>query len=231
MYPLLKDMLSGFQSIEELRRWATQNRLLDHPFVRERLCSHANLPDILNQFNNAEDLTQWAIHNLLINHQQILDKLDSLLTCPLCGTRLLSTKELRRHEETHHYTGQPGHSLVCSWCKLKLNSHSDLRQHEEFHRVLDECYDLVNVYASEETKDMATPVVQQIGAGESEDEENPTYFDRPVRKYFQKIWQKKLHTRSNSRTNGKVRKFGISSQTSVTCSTTCWQGRREEIRI
>lgn len=181
MYPSLKDILSGFQSIEELRLWATQNRLLDHPFVRERLCSHANLPDILNQFNNAEDLTQWAIHNLLINHQQILDKLDSLLTCPLCGTRLFSTKELRRHEETHHYTGQPGHSLVCSWCKLKLNSHSDLRQHEEFHRVLDECYDLVNVYASEETKDMATPVVQQIGAGEDEE---PYVFRQTGQKIF-----------------------------------------------
>lgn len=194
MYPSLKDILNGFQSIEELRQWATQNRLLDHPFVRERLCSHTNLSDILNQFNNAEDLTQWAIHNLLINNQQILDKLDSLLTCSLCGTRLLSTEELRKHEETNHYTSQPGYSLSCSWCKLKLNSHNE---HEEFQRLLDDCvYNSVEtmtshsfkqkaasdfvVYGSEET----TPVVQQIGTGD--DEEEPYVFRQTGQKTFSK---------------------------------------------
>lgn len=96
-FPSLEDILSNFESIEELSEWAQENQLLHHPMVIER----TGLYHFVNEFSNAEDLIQWALDNSLINNQQVLNKIESLLTCKWCKLRLESTEEIRRHERIH----------------------------------------------------------------------------------------------------------------------------------
>ena len=158
-FPSLEDILSNFESIEELSEWAQENQLLHHPMVIER----TGLYHFVNEFNNAEDLIQWTLDNSLINNQQVLNNIESLLTCKWCKLRLESTEELRRYErihvggtETDFFTDNrqmTSNSLTSSWYKTKMNSHNELLEHEELHRLIDELNDnsFDTVLASKDT--------------------------------------------------------------------------------
>lgn len=58
-YPSLADFINTISSLIDLRQWAEENYLTDHPFIQQRM--RRFLVDILPTFIDADSLIVWAI--------------------------------------------------------------------------------------------------------------------------------------------------------------------------
>lgn len=159
----LKYIINAFHSKEELRKWAEENEMTNHPLVTEKLKKNqpSSIQDIVNGFTDIEELTQWATENLLLQHRHVIERFTSLLTCKWCHLKFDSQNELKPHEELHalidnlngHTTvycdtesisGAPENnnstdvSPICLRCNIRFDSRGDLTHHEELHELIDQ---------------------------------------------------------------------------------------------
>ena len=75
--PNLNKIIHDFTSLDELQQWASENQLMDHPFVQNRIrhFQSFNLIDTLNGFTDVDSLISWATDNFILNNSQFLERL------------------------------------------------------------------------------------------------------------------------------------------------------------